>query len=341
MRDWKAPNHWQQITTIDAHTAGEPLRIIISGFPDLPGKTILEKRQYAREHYDHLRRALMWEPRGHADMYGCILTPPVTPDGDVGVLFMHNEGFSTMCGHGIVGLVKVGVETGFFPARGDETIVKIDTPAGRVTATAHLQSGKVEQVSFVNVPSFLLARDLAVDVPGLGKVRYDIAFGGAFYAYVDVEPLGIDITPHNQSQLIDVGMRIKRAVMASYEIKHPDGDPDLNFLYGTILVKMLHQADVHSRNVCIFAEGEVDRSPTGTGVSGRLAIHYAKDEIGLNETITIESLIATRFNGRVLSTTSVNGVPAIIPEVSGTASITGQHTFLIDPDDPLREGFIL
>jgi len=341
MLNWKLPDHWSRITTIDAHTAGEPLRIITGGFPDLPGSTILEKRHYARQHHDHLRRALMWEPRGHADMYGCILTPPVTPDGDVGVLFMHNEGFSTMCGHGIIGLVKVGVQTGLFPITGEQTVIKIDTPAGRVTATAHIHDGEVERVSFLNVPSFLLERDLVVDVPGLGTVKGEIAFGGAFYMYVDVAPFGLDITPHNQSQLIDVGMRIKRAVMESYEIRHPDGDPDLNFLYGTILVKMLNTPEVHSRNVCIFAEGEVDRSPTGTGVSGRLAIHYAKGELALGETITIESLIGTSFTGRVAGTTWVNGVPAIIPEVSGTAYITGQHTFLIDPDDPLADGFIL
>jgi proline racemase len=341
MLNWKPPEHWPRITTIDAHTAGEPLRIIIGGFPDLPGSTILEKRHYARQHYDHLRRTLMWEPRGHADMYGCILTPPVTPDGDVGVLFMHNEGFSTMCGHGIIGLVKVGVQTGLFPATGPQTIIKIDTPAGRVTATAHMQGDEVERVSFLNVPSFLLERELTVTVPGLGEVRGDIAFGGAFYMYVDVAPLGLDITAHNQTQLIDVGMRIKRAVMNSYTIHHPDGDPDLNFLYGTILVKMLNTPEVHSRNVCIFAEGEVDRSPTGTGVSGRLAIHHAKGELAPGEMITIESLISTAFTGRVVATTWVNGTPAVYPEVSGTAYITGQHTFVIDPNDPLSGGFIL
>jgi proline racemase len=341
MLNWKPPEHWPRITTIDAHTAGEPLRIITGGFPDLPGSTILEKRHYARQHYDHLRRALMWEPRGHADMYGCILTPPVTPDGDIGVLFMHNEGFSTMCGHGIIGLVKVGVQTGLFPVTGQQTIIKIDTPAGRVTATAHMNGEEVERVSFLNVPSFLLERDLTITVPGLGKVRGDIAFGGAFYMYVDVAPLGLDITPHNQTQLIDVGMRIKRAVMDSYVIQHPDGDPDLNFLYGTILVKMLNTPEVHSRNVCIFAEGEVDRSPTGTGVSGRLAIHHAKGELAPGEMITIESLISTAFTGRVVATTWVNGTPAIYPEVSGTAYITGQHTFVIDPHDPLAGGFIL
>ncbi len=177
MFNWHAPDHWLRITTIDAHTGGEPLRIITGGFPELPGKTILEKRQYAKQYYDHLRQALMWEPRGHADMYGCILTPPVTPDGDVGVLFMHNEGFSTMCGHGIIGLVKVGVQTGYFAITGEQTVIKIDTPAGRVTATAHVRDGQVERVSFLNVPSFLLERDLKVDVPGLGEVTYDIAFG--------------------------------------------------------------------------------------------------------------------------------------------------------------------
>jgi trans-L-3-hydroxyproline dehydratase len=327
------------MTTIDAHTAGEPLRIITDGFPDLPGDTMLAKRQYAREHFDHLRRALMWEPRGHADMYGCIFTPPVTPDGDVGVLFMHNEGFSTMCGHGIIGMVKVGVETGLLTPK--EHVVRIDTPAGRVTATAHMVGDKVERVSFLNVPSFVLAHDLTVEVEGLGTVTFDIAFGGAFYAYVDADSMGLELTPQHHSHLIDVGMRIKRAVMASYPMVHPEGDADLNFLYGTIFVKLLLSLNVHSRNVCIFAEGEVDRSPTGTGVSGRVAIHHSRGDLAVGETITIESILGTAFTGRVAETTTLGSLPAVIPEVSGTAHITGRHEFLIDPDDPLREGFIL
>ncbi len=342
--NWTPPDHWLRITSIDAHTGGEPLRIITSGFPELKGSTILEKRQDARTHYDHLRRALMWEPRGHADMYGAILTPPVTPDGDIGVLFLHNEGFSTMCGHGIIGLVKVGVQTGMFPATGDATTIKIDTPAGRVTATAHLQNGQVERVSFLNVPSFLYQRDLTIHVDGLGDIVYDIAFGGAFYAYVDIDQPALKnvvIDDKHQTQLIDVGMRIKRAVMSTIPLRHPTGDDDLNFLYGTILVKMLRTEAVHSRNVCIFAEGEVDRSPTGTGVSGRLAIHHTKGELSPDETITIESLIGSSFTGRVADTVEVGGLAGIIPEVAGTAYITGQHTFLIDPDDPLKDGFIL
>jgi trans-L-3-hydroxyproline dehydratase len=253
------------------------------------------------------------------------------------VLFLHNEGFSTMCGHGIIGMVKVGVETGLLKAK--DSIVRIDTPAGRVTATAHMRDGKVERVSFLNVPSFVLARDLTVDVDGLGQVTFDIAFGGAFYAYVDADSVGLDLTSQYHSRLIDAGMRIKRAVMAAYPLAHPDGDPDLNFLYGTIFVKML--TGIHSRNVCIFAEGEVDRSPTGTGVSGRVAIHHARGELPVGETITIESILGTTFTGQVAETTTIGSLPAVIPEVSGTAHITGRHEFFIDPDDPLREGFIL
>lgn len=341
MHDWRPPDNWPRITTIDAHTGGEPLRIITGGFPDIPGDTILEKRRYAQEHVDDLRRALMWEPRGHADMYGCILTPPTTPDGDVGVLFMHNEGFSTMCGHGIIALVKVGVETGLLKGDGSEPDFKIDTPAGRVVATAHMEAGIVQRVSFVNVPSFLLERDLLVDVPGLGTVQCDIAFGGGFYAYVDAPTLDLDMSPEYAGQLIDAGMRIKRAVMDSYDIVHPAGDPRLNFLYGTIFVQHLGEEDLHSRNVCIFAEGQVDRCPTGTGVSGRLAIHAARGELATGEPIVVESIVGSRFTGRILETTQVGDLPAVIPEITGTAHITGRNELLIDPHDPLAYGFFI
>jgi trans-L-3-hydroxyproline dehydratase len=281
----------------------------------------------------------MLEPRGHADMYGAILTPPVTPDGDVGVLFMHNEGYSTMCGHGIIGIVKVGIECGLLPAAG-RPVVRIDTPAGRVTARAHRAGDRVARVSFLNVPSFVLMPDLEVEVPGLGRVRGTVAFGGAFYMYVDARPLGLEIEPGNHTRLIDAGMRIKRAVMERHRIVHPAGDPDLNFLYGTIL----HQPGtppVHSRNVCIFANGEVDRSPTGTGVSGRAAILHARSELPAGRTITIESLIGTRFDVRVAEVTRVGGVPAVVPEVTGEAWITGRHEFLVDPEDPLGAGVLL
>jgi len=349
MREWEPPDAWLKITTIDAHTGGEPFRVITGGYPELPGETILERRRYAREHLDHLRTMLMWEPRGHADMYGCIVTLPVTPGADIGVLFMHNEGYSTMCGHGIIAIAKVALETGLLPMQAPgtagfggegERVVRIDTPAGLVTAHARISGGEVTSVAFHNVPSFVLALDERVDVPGLGEVRYDIAFGGAFYAYVRAEDLGLTLAPDEFRAIIDKGMAVKRAVMASRPIPHPF-EEDLSFLYGTIIVGPSLGEGAGSRNVCIFAEGEVDRCPTGTGVSGRLALHHARAEIGVGEDMIVESIIGTRFRGRAVATTSFGPYPAVIPEIEGSAHITGRHEFLVDPADPLRDGFIL
>jgi trans-L-3-hydroxyproline dehydratase len=338
--DWLSPGRWLKITTIDCHTEGEPLRVITGGFPELEGETILERRRYAANNHDHLRTALMWEPRGHADMYGCILTRPVSPEADFGVLFLHNEGYSTMCGHGVIGVTTVALETGMLRTVEPETVVRIDSPAGLVTACAHVAGGRVKSVSFQNVPSFAVALDQSVQVPGLGAVRYDLAFGGAFYAYVQAGDAGLTCTPGDFRRLIDTGMAIKRAVAESREIVHPF-EPDLGFLYGTIFIGEPEIKGSHSRNVCIFAEGEVDRSPTGTGVSGRLAIHYARGEIGLNQRITIESIIGSTFAGQVVATTAFGQYHAVTPEVEGSAHITGRHEFLIDPDDPLSKGFIL
>jgi proline racemase len=337
---FEPPADWLRLTTLDAHTAGEPLRVITSGFPELRGDTILARRRDAREHWDHLRRALMLEPRGHADMYGCLLMSPTTPDGDVGVLFLHNEGYSTMCGHGIIGLVKVGLECGLIDVPDGQQTLRIDTPAGRVTATAHWQGDRVERVSFLNVPSFLLTRDLEVDVPGHGSVRCDVGYGGAFYACLDAARFDLEIEPANFAGLVEVGMAVKRAVMEQHVIHHPAGEPDLDFLYGTILSGPAGDG-VHSRNVCIFADGEVDRSPTGTGVSCRAAIMHARGELALGQRITIESLIGTRFDVEVVEQTQVGGSPAVVPEVWGAAHLTGRHEFFVDPTDPLRDGVLL
>jgi proline racemase len=185
MKNWQPPENWQKITTIDAHTGGEPFRIITSGLPPLPGDTILARRRFMRDHIDDLRTALMWEPRGHADMYGCIITPPVSPEqADFGVLFLHNEGYSSMCGHGIIGVTTVAIETGMVPATMPVTTVRIDTPAGMITAHARVKNGRVKSVCFHNVPSFVLTRGEQIQVPGLGRIRFDIAYGGAFYAFV-------------------------------------------------------------------------------------------------------------------------------------------------------------
>jgi trans-L-3-hydroxyproline dehydratase len=337
---WTPPKNWKTITTIEAHTAGEPLRVITDGLPEIPGDTILAKRRFAQEHLDDLRKALMWEPRGHADMYGCIVTEPVTPDGDLGVLFLHNAGFSTMCGHGIIGLAKVGLDTGFIDKPGDAPMIKMDTPAGRVTAWAKRENGRVSTVSFLNVPSFAYALDQIVDVPGLGQVRYDVAFGGAFYAFCQAADLGLRVSPANFRSLIDVGVRIKQAVSKSLSIQHPF-EEDLSFLYGTIIIDQAHDPANHSRNVCIFADGEVDRCPTGTGVSARAALHHTRGELKLNEPFTVESILGTTFTGEATEAIQFGPYQALVPRVTGSAHITGRNELLIDPADPLANGFIL
>lgn len=340
LRTWKPPTKRQQITTIDAHTAGEPLRIITGGYPDLTGNTILSRRKFAKEHVDHLRKVLMWEPRGHADMYGCIITPAVSPGADFGVLFLHNEGYSSMCGHGIIAVTAVAVETGLVQMNKPETVVRIDTPAGLITSRAKINNGKVKSVAFHNVPSFVLALDEIIDVPGLGEIQYDLAFGGAFYAFVQAKQVGLKCLPEEMPALIEKGKAIKRAIMKTRSVLHPF-EKDLSFLYGTIFIAPPIGKGADSRNVCIFAEGEVDRSPTGTGVSARMAIHYARKELAIGQPMVIESMIATRFTGRVIEAIQYGSYPAVIPEVEGTAHIIGRNEFVIDPDDPLKYGFIL
>ena len=340
LKNWNPPDGWIEIQTIDSHTEGEPLRIILSGYPALKGKTLLEKRTNAHRLHDELRKTLIWEPRGHRDMYGAIIVEPDTPDADFGVIFIHNEGYSTGCGHAVIALTKVFVETGLIPMNEPETEVKMDVPSGFIKSYAKVKNGQVTGVRFENVPSFVQSLDTEIDVPGIGKINYDLAFGGAFYAFVDVAQLGLDCTSKYQNQLIETGIKIKHAVMDSVKMVHPL-EPDMNFLYGTIFTGVSKNPNHHSRNVCIFAEGEVDRSPTGTGVSARAAILHAKDEIKLGESIIIESIIGSTFSVKVVETTTFGNYDAVIPEVSGNAYITGKNTFWINPEDPLKDGFIL
>src|SRR6266516_1456104 len=331
------------ITTLDAHAAGEPLRIITGGLPEIQGTTILERRRYMLEHLDYIRRALIWEPRGHYNMYGCVVTEPVTSEADLGVLFMHNEGYSTMCGHGIIALVTALLETGALPAKGPHTTVNLDTPAGLVRATAHLSSsGHVERVSFLNVPSFVYAGNVELEVPAYGRLSVDIAFGGAFYAFLPAAQVGLNITPHQAHQLAAAGDSITQAVNAVLPIKHPV-EEDLGFLYGTIFTGPPENPAHHSRNVCVFANAEVDRSPTGTGVSARLALLHARGEITDGQQIVVESILGatSTFGGRIVGRAKVGSYEAIVPEISGTAFITGRHEFIIDPRDELGRGFLV
>ena len=327
------------LKTIDAHAAGEPLRLIVGGFPSPHGRTMLEKREWVKRHADHLRRALMLEPRGHADMYGAILTEPVSPGSHAGVLFMHNEGYSTMCGHGIIAVTTIALERGLLDPGGDGCSVAYDAPAGTIRARAGRAggAGRVERVAFQNVPSFVLHGGLVVQLPNR-QVRVDVAFGGAFYAIVDSESVGLPIDAAHLAELRRVGMIIKHAIEAQQTIVHPL-EPGLAGIYGTIFTGPPSDARADLRNVTIFADAEVDRSPCGTGTAAVMAVIDAMGLLADDKPFVHESLIGTRFNGRVASRTQVGERAAIVPEIEGSAWITGEHTFLVDDDDPLREGF--
>lgn len=337
------------VRTIDAHTAGEPLRLVVEGLPAPQGATMLEKRTWAQKRLDHLRRALMLEPRGHADMYGALLTEPVHPGSQAGVLFMHNEGWSTMCGHGVIAVATIAVERGLLWQAGSaaltegEVTMTLDVPAGPVRARAEVFTDegrrRVRSVTFRNVPSFVLEAGLPVAVEGR-RVTADIAFGGAFYAIVDAEAAGLSLDPARLPELKRLGMSIARDVERQRHVEHPD-DPGLSGIYGTIFTAPPQHPEAHLRNVTVFADAEVDRSPCGSGTAAVMAV---LDELGLladDVPFVHESLIGTLFRGRVASRVRLGERGAIVPEIQGSAWITGDHTFLIDADDPLRAGFRL
>jgi proline racemase len=333
------------IRTIDAHTAGEPLRLVVDGWPAPKGKTQLERRAYAMREQDALRRAIMLEPRGHADMYGALLTEPERPDSHAGVLFMHNEGFSTMCGHGIIAVVTIAVERGLIAgapggrqSSPDEVI--LDAPAGQIRARAVVHRDgrtRVTRVSFVNVPSFVLAAGVPVTVRGR-SVRVDVAFGGAFYAIVDAESVGLPVTIDRLHDLRETGHAIARAVESAVTVTHPL-EPGLTGVYGTIFTAPPTTSGADLRNVTIFADREVDRSPCGTGTCAVLAVLDAMALVDPARPFVHESIIGTTFSARVLERVTVGDRPAIVPELAGDAWITGEHTFVVDDADPLKGGF--
>ena len=331
------------IRTIDAHTAGEPLRLIIDGFPVPQGTTLLEQREWLRDNHDHLRTALMLEPRGHADMYGALLTAPERPDSDAGVIFMHNAGYSTMCGHGVIAVATLVFERGLLtPHRPGELV--LDSPAGQIHARAQIETrsgrARVGSVRFRNVPSFVLHGGVPVRVsaPAGREIRADVAFGGAFYAIVDSETAGIPVSGARLDDLRRLGMAIKDAVEAAVRVEHPL-EPALSGIYGTIFTAPPSDERADLRNVTVFADAEVDRSPCGTGTCAVMAVLAAMGLLGPEQTFTHESIIGSHFRGRVVGETTVGDYPAIVPEIEGAAYITGEHTFLIDETDPFSAGF--
>jgi proline racemase len=327
------------IHTIDAHAAGEPLRLIVDGYPAPRGRTMLEKREWLGEHHDELRRALMLEPRGHADMYGALLTQPERTDSDAGVLFMHNQGYSTMCGHGVIAVVTIGIERRLLDWRTLTGTVILDAPAGVIRARPTIHKDRVTSVSFTNVPSFVLYGGVPIRAGGR-DLRVDVAFGGAFYAIVDSEAAGIPIVADRLGDLRRLGMEIKGAAEAAVKVQHPS-EPLLHDIYGTVFTgpPTLPEADL--RNVTIFADAEVDRSPCGTGTCAVMAVLAEMGVLGESQTFTHESIIGTTFKGRITGRTKAGEIEAIVPEIEGSAFVTGESTFLIDEDDPLRLGFRL
>ena len=329
------------LSTVEMHTGGEPTRIVVDGWPRFTGKTLLDKRREARERFNHLRRGLMLEPRGHDGMYGALLVEPDHPEADLAVLFMHNEGYSTMCGHATIALARWAVDSGRVQRRepetpNSETIVRLQCPCGLVTARVAADG----TVRFESVPAFAYALDRIAPTRTWGPVTVDIAYGGAFYAFLSADSIGLDLHSSPMRAIVDAGEEIAEAAAKAVPIEHPD-EPDLAFLYGTILTDGGDGAAIPSRNVCVFAGRQIDRSPTGSGVSARMALQVARREARIGERRSFESCTGAIFTGVALREATVGPRKAVVVEVGGIAHITGESRFRFDDDDPLRAGFTL
>ncbi|WP_449279023.1 proline racemase family protein [Leucobacter sp. GX24907] len=333
----------QVIHAVESHTGGMPTRVVVGGVPPIPGASMALRRAWAQEHLNDLRLLLMREPHGHAAMTGAILLPAVREDADWGVLYIEPTGFLPMCGHGTIGVVTVLIETGMVSVEEPITTVRLDTPAGLVTAEASVENAAVTGVALTNVPAFVLAQDETVEVPGLGPdgasatVTYDMVYGGNFYPIIQASELGLQIELGQQDRIVDTGLRIIAAINEQKPPQHP-ADP---------LIRGIHHAQfvqagtdgADARNIVMNHPGYFDRSPCGTGTSARLAALHARGEISLGEEFVNESILGTRFIGRIVGTSEVAGIPAVVPSFTGRAWITGTSQHFLDPTDPFPTGF--
>ena len=324
---------------VDTHTEGEPTRIVVGGLPGVPGGTALEMREYIRRNLDWVRTTVIHEPRGHAGSFGAIVLPPARPGVDYTLVFMDSSGYLDMCGHGTMGVTTALIELGMVDAREPQTTVVYETPAGVVSARAEVVDGRVKSVTVRDVPSFYLG-NLEVDVRGIGPVPVDIAFGGNFFAIVDGESLGVSVEPGNIKRLIELGLEVRDAANRVFPAAHPI-NPQIRGIKLTLISDKPKLVGAHARNVTIFADGAFDRSPCGTGTAAKMATLHAKGELRLGEEFVHESIIGTRFVGRLVEKTRVAEYEAVIPEISGRAYITSISHLVVDPDDPLRHGFIV
>ena len=324
---------------VDSHTEGMPTRVVTGGLGPIPGASMQERRLYFEEHLDHLRLLLMREPRGHSAMSGAFLQPSTRPDADWGVLFVEVSGLLPMCGHGTIGVATVLVETGMVAVSEPETVIRLDTPAGLVEARVQVRDGRAERVGLRNVPAFVTALDAGVEVDSLGTVSYDMAYGGNFYALIPAASVGLDPVPANAQVLIDRGLEIIAAINASARPIHPV-DPAIGGCKHVVFYAPGRDG-ADARNATAIHPGWLDRSPCGTGTSARMAALHARGELALGQEFVNESIIGSRFTGRLVEETSLGSLPAVVPEVSGRAWITGMSQYLLDPTDPFPAGFVL
>ena len=330
----------RSIHAVDSHTMGEPTRVVVGGVPQIPGKTMPEKKKYLEDHLDYLRTAIMLEPRGHNDMFGSIVTTACNPEADFGIIFMDGGGYLNMCGHGSIGAATVAVETGIVPMKEPVTEVNMEAPAGLIRAKVQVKNEKVQEVSIVNVPAFLYKADQQIDLPGYGKITFDISFGGSFFAIVPAKQLNIKLLPENADKLKVLGIQIRDIINKEIKIQHPV----LEHIKTVDLVEFFDETDnpkANLRNVVVFGQGQVDRSPCGTGTSAKLATLHAKGKLKQGEKFVYESIAATLFTGEIVGTTKVGDYDAVIPQITGSAYITGFCQYVIDEDDPVKHGFRL
>jgi proline racemase len=331
----------KMITAVDSHTEGMPTRVVTSGFGPVPGATMFEKRCYVEQNLDHLRTLLMFEPRGHGSMSGSVLLPPCDPQADLGVVFIEVSGCLPMCGHGTIGTCTVALETGLVPMVEPVTHLVLDTPAGRVEADAAVREGRVTSITLRNVPAFLYRRDVSVDVPGLGFLTLDIAYGGNFYAILPAATVGLSLEEGNAAALIDAGMRIMEAVGQQVSIAHPL-NPGIDEIKHTMFTGAPGAAGADARAAVVIYPGTIDRSPCGTGTSARMAQLFARGELPLQRDFVHLSYIGSRFTGRLVEQVDlVPGMPAVVPTISGRAWISGFQQLVLDPDDPFPAGFLV
>ena len=328
------------ITAIDTHTEGNPERVVTGGIPRIPGKTMLEKSKYARDNLDDLRSLLVHEPRGHSNMYAALLVPPTVEEADIGVLYLEPGGYVTMCGHGTIAVCTVLIETGIIEAKEPEADIALDTPAGLVRARVTVKDGRAEAVTLRNVPSFLYKKDIELEVSGVGLLKMDIAYGGNFYAIVEVERVGLELKTENINQLISVGTQIWQTVNERVEIHHPL-EPQIDCINYVEFCAPATHPKATLKNAVVVPPAGMDRSPCGTGTCAKMATLYSKGELGLKEKFVHESIIGTLFYGELLAETKVGPYVAVVPTIRGSAYITGIHQFLVDPNDPFPEGFHL